>query len=411
MNITFFYPSIELGGAELLFARMAIYLSKENHLITVIDSEKKIIFDLCKDHNILRKTVGVNERVKVDKTYLVAFANNAFNLNNYLELTSDVKILFWNVHPLNVIISPSFIPRFILNGNSNLLKKLNSILFRSIYNNRRSFIDKALRKKSFLIMDGECCSAISNHYSLPIDTTKNVFLPVPINISSCERWEIKKVDINGPVNIFWYGRLCDFKIHSLVKVINEIKTSNIAFKLHIIGDGDKANVVIKKCLESKVDFNFYGRMNNSDALKLIASKAQCVFAMGTSALECASLGLPTILAPVSYKPIEKSVRYEWLYETKQYTLGRFIREEDRSGNVGLECIIKKMLADYEKISIASKQYVKSNHDISVIAEQLLKNLNSQLMTPSDLIIEDKGLIYKLYHILRHFILNFKKVSQ
>ena len=407
MNITFFYPSIELGGAELLFARMAIFLSTKGHEITVIDSNKKIMFNLCEGYNLLRKTIDSDERILVENTHLVVFANNTFNLNDYLDIAQNVSFLFWNVHPLNVILIPPLISGFLLKNEGVRLKWFNSFFFWVIYKKRREFIKKAIEKRAFFIMDGECCNAISNHYSLALDKNENVFLPVPITLAN-NKTTISEINKNTIINIFWYGRLCDFKYHALLRLVDELSECNFSFKLHIIGDGDKSDLVINKCTESNIDFKHYGTLENSVALQLIANTAQCVFAMGTSALECASLGIPTILAPVSYTPIKRKIKYEWLYETKQYTLGRFIQKEDYFGDVGFETILNKMLHDYQNIASASKDYVVSNHDISVIAQQLIGRLKCSNITKNDLVIENKGFIYHSYHFLKKMVYKFLK---
>lgn len=409
MNITFFYPSIELGGAELLFARMAIFLSTKGHKITIVDSNKRIILNLCEGHDLAGKIVGLNQRVSVKDTYLVAFANNTFNLNNYLDIGPGVKIMFWNVHPFNVILLPPLVSRFLLSGRGGRLKWFNSLFFRSIYNKRRDFIAKAVVNKSFFIMDGECCDTISEHYSLDFTKNVDVFLPVPIMLVHNKN-VINEVEIGTVINIFWYGRLCDFKFYGLMMLIDELKECDLLFKLHIIGDGDKSETVLKKCVETNIPFVHYGTLNNSDAIQLIATTAQCVFAMGTSALECASLGIPTILAPVSYSPIERKVKYEWLYETKKYTLGRFIKKEDYVGDVGFDVIINKMLHDYKNISTASKDYVNNNHNLSLIAQQLLEKLAQSQTTKEDLLNESENFIYRIHHFLKFILMPFKRVK-
>lgn len=408
MNITFFYPSVELGGAELLFARMAIFLSTKGHEITIIDSNKKVIFNLCDGYNLQRKFVDFNERVLVENTNLVVFANNTFNLVDYLDIAQDVKISFWNVHPYNVVLIPPLISGFLLKGRGERLRWFNSFFFMSIYKNRRAFIKKAINKKSFYIMDGESHTAISKHYNLSVHTNESLFLPVPIDIVNNNRM-IVDIKTNAVINIFWYGRLCDFKVYGVLRLIDDLKESKLLFKLHIIGDGDKADLVINRCTESKIAFKHYGVLENTAAIQLIASTAQCVFAMGTSALECASLGIPTILAPVSYTPIERKIKYEWLYETKQYTLGRFIQNRDYLGDVGFESIIKKMLYDYKYIAHASKEYVKSNHEINIVAQNLIDKLAQSQITKKDLIIEENGFIHNIYHSFRKINLKiFKK---
>ena len=40
-SFALFYPSQEIGGAELLFARLAAKLAERGHKVTIIDSEKK----------------------------------------------------------------------------------------------------------------------------------------------------------------------------------------------------------------------------------------------------------------------------------------------------------------------------------------------------------------------------------
>ena len=61
-------------------------------------------------------------------------------------------------------------------------------------------------------------------------------------------------------------------------------------------------VEVKKFCENLNNVNFLGTLRNNQ-LQSVLSQANIGFAMGTSALDIANLGIPTILLDFSYQPI------------------------------------------------------------------------------------------------------------
>lgn len=363
MKVVLIYLSKELGGAETLMIRLAEKFSEMKIDVTIIDSEKKIIHNRIKNKNI-KKIVYSGEKIFIDNSYLLFFANYIYNPGKYVDFGSNIKVLFWSVHPLNLIFPPPFFKKSLFKPPFLWLKILYILFFPLVYFAQRGIVSLALKKKSLVFMDDENADFPENFFQLDIDR-RYVSIPVSDEVT-VDSGKVLKVDC---LNVFWYGRLCDFKSFSLINIIEQLSALTTSSTIHIVGDGDMRDVIIRCCIDLGVDYVFYGNLENSAALQLIRDEADLVFAMGTAALESAKMQIPTLLVPISYQKIDEPMRLIWLFETTGYSLGGFW-SDDALGKP-LAAILAEYRSSPEFYASQCQIYVNQHHQIECSINQLL----------------------------------------
>lgn len=128
----------------------------------------------------------------------------------------------------------------------------------------------------------------------------------------------------------WLGRIDhDFKVRPLLRVIRDLsqhctKTGSKA-ELLIIGSGNAESLIHKEVSRHpQVLVNWLPRVPNDELETVLAQGTDILFAMGTSALEGARVGLPTVLVqPFGAMESEPHCPYRWIGTTKGHSLGEF----------------------------------------------------------------------------------------
>ena len=82
--------------------------------------------------------------------------------------------------------------------------------------------------------------------------------------------------------------------------------------------------------------------------------------MGTSALEGAKLGIPTILLDYSFHQIEKLYMFKPVFEHDGFSLGAKIHNSSFEDTCSLGDLLSKILSNYEEYSYKSYNYWKDN---------------------------------------------------
>ena len=130
--------------------------------------------------------------------------------------------------------------------------------------------------------------------------------------------------------------------------------------------------------------------------------------MGTSALLSASLGIPTILAPLVYTKKIISLRFDWIHNYDGYTLGEISDQNILTNPNDLNSLFQEAYDNYEALSFESSHYVRRHHDISSISSHLLSLLSSSSLkydNPLLTRLTQKSIFYKVYYYLHRLFSN------
>lgn len=163
------------------------------------------------------------------------------------------------------------------------------------------------------------------------------------------------------INIAWIGRVSTDKVYALYNVIDNLakyKTSKNKV-MHIIGDGlcyKKLKEYIKK-YNNHISFKLTGTIPNNELCDYLTKNVDLVFAMGLSAIEGASIKIPTAIVLLDTKPF-KTEDFFWLFDTKEYCVG-IAPEQKGDYNVKytkFKTIMDEIFEHGHKELIANKTY-------------------------------------------------------
>lgn len=136
------------------------------------------------------------------------------------------------------------------------------------------------------------------------------------------------------IHVVCLGRLGYEKIQGLYKVMELFAAYDSSKKrvLHVVGDGKyrrQAEQYSEK-FRNALTIRFTGTIPKNELDQYLLTHADVVFAMGISALEGAALHIPSVVIPVSTKPIKEDWFY-FLYETKDYCVGILPEQKEAFG--------------------------------------------------------------------------------
>jgi len=239
----------------------------------------------------------------------------SFNFINLAQLffPKNDHFLFWFLSPYNLPI---------LNLSNKLHLKLSNLKSIRKYYSGFSNYQKGLEKKSVYFMDSFCF----NVNGAPT-TNYEPYLPLYIDIAKSKYfYDVSK----GSCNIAWVGRIdLSTKYHCIVFLIEKFETlkKDDLYKdvtLSIIGDGSGSEKIKKLCQLSRYSKSIkisksieYNRLHT-----YLLDNFDLIFAHGTTCLESALLGIPTICLDSSLSKFRDDYKFKWLFQRDIYDIGR-----------------------------------------------------------------------------------------
>lgn len=107
--------------------------------------------------------------------------------------------------------------------------------------------------------------------------------------------------------------------------------------------------------------------------------------MGTSVLESAKFGIPSIVLDFDYKVINKKYKFRWLHETVNYDLGHLINKENLvNKNHELIDMTNEFINNSSVISEKSFNYYVTNHTLEYVSDNLKKQIEKSKLTITDI---------------------------
>lgn len=276
------------------------------------------------------------------------------------------KLIFYSVHP------ETFFRKFAL------VEKI----FR-IKDCLKKMVIKLRDCKSLLIMDGANLEPITKQ-GIHLTITENDYVPVPC-ITSLSLHRDRKCD-NTKTTITYLGRgNAEWKVYPVVKLLQDLNKLDVSkYKVSIITDKDELfeELIAKHVPNNKIYVEYIHGLMGEDLERFIFEKSDLHFAMGTSALEGAKIGIPTIRADISKVPIPQNYKYTWLCDTIAFSLGDEI--DLNTHNSGHD--LASMLQDiedynlYKDLSDKCYQYVMGKHSIKYNVDKILDTAQNTQMT-------------------------------
>lgn len=411
-KIVFCFPYKGVGGVSLLFLRISEFLVKkykdriEVFLVDYIDGY------MYKNRNFNLNTKFIeyhdHKDVLIPKNSIVIFQSmTPWSIFPSLVINDNSRIFFWTCHPYNLVPTMPGLRSLMYNSLFGGKVILNTLLY---YFKKKmiTMISICNENKAIAFMDTTTKTNTENYLGIRI--TNNLFLPIPVPKSNIRSQNSSK-EPKKAIRVAWLGRIVDFKFYVLkhtIITLNEIqKKIGLPIEFTIIGEGpylEDLILISKKLHNIKLVFIDSIKPNLLD--NYLFEEIDIITAMGTSALEGAKLGIPTILLDISYKPVPKTYTFQWIYEKKGYTLGEVITKNHCiDGADSLLYKFQELTENYNGVSEKTLKHFAKNHEISKVSEKMLDYIEHSSLTYNNFAktgLTKKSIVYNLFRNLKKY---------
>jgi len=309
------------------------------------------LFDLEKD-NIEELNLFI-KREDILITTFEFYIENIYKIKPY--------IFYWVVFP-----------RGKKNNNQKLLSKFFDLTLRVL-------IKKMNEKNGFYFMDSTCSKTYFAYYGMVFSEK---YLPIPIQLSDyrIEKYSIKYSQVqNRKVAVSYIGRAEAWKVNPLKKIITDLSSVasklNLSFTVHIITDNINEFVKLLSCESSlSIEIQFHSNLYGNSLADFLKNNIFINFAMGTSCLESAAVGVPSVLIDGCFTEYPVHYKYRWLFENEGYSIGNIIDEHSITNGHDLVGLFENIVVSeffFNEISKKCFQYAEINHNIVNVTDLFL----------------------------------------
>lgn len=411
-SLAFFFPYHVVSGCPVLFlnvARKMARLYPDEYKLFVVDyKDGYMAHNLTKEDNIsvIPFQDGKICEIKTDYVIMQAYLPEA--IRPEFKPDKDTKVLMWVLYPWNFypIVFPFNFFRVFIEGHEDIYSKILRTLYKGEIKKSRAFLDHLLQTGSVAFMDLPTLETTKRALSLEkIDSP--LMIPIASSDPTGERYT--KAYDGESIHLGWVGRLCDFKIHILNCAMRQARKYADANQqrviFHVVGNGELEHLLYKEESEFfKVDW--VGSVRKEELDRYMMENFDINFAMGTSVIESAKLGIPTVKCDISYLPVSDDYVFRWFHETKDYDVGHRITEADlEAGNESFAGIINEYIMRREELGRQDYAFYENNFSLTVVSKKLHKQLQAISSSwggiPEELI--KRGFIRQVYYKRRYGI--------
>jgi len=387
MRIVFNYPSVNIGGAQLLFARICKFFAEKNISVAIISNRECFLSKFLVESNVNFELIDSLSNNLLDKDdVLVLSLAQVYMYEKVTNLGAQTRVVFWDLHEHNIIQWMSFFPVYKRNSDSKF-SKLFKLFEQKRINKNRSFFYTAHSHKALAFMCKKNFKTNNDFFDLQLDP---VYVPIPIN--NTRRAQRLSVDstrnYDKEINIGWMSRLASDKVRILVTLIKDLEQykqaigNNCQIRLHVIGDGPASNLVSSS---GSIQILCKGRIDGIELDEYMDENIDIGFSMGTSAFEFASRGIPAVFVPnttATRQVLSQHRKYLWIFDVEGYDIAAEGYYKGKALNVA--SILDKFKREPVKLSELSIQHLESNHSLEAVGDRLLGFISNSHLTGSDM---------------------------
>lgn len=403
----FFFPFHSVGGVSILFLRLANFISSTFNVETyIVDYPDGYMAKSPRHSKVHLIPYAAEESVTIpNNSILVLQSDLPWGLPKNLLTNQNTTVFFWNCYPFNFIpVLPGRLKDW--TSSSLLLTKLilNTLLLPSKHKCAK-LVQLAVRHNALAFMDHPNFEVTTQCLGVQIKTP--FFLPIMILDPLKEKkWRADQEHLTA----VWLGRIADFKIFSLLRVAQDLKTTaevhkkNVLF--YIIGSGDREHILKSQISEGEYfKIVLIPHLSPDDLDPFLIEKADILFAMGTSALEGAKLGIPTILMNFSYSPISNRYKYNHFFETENYSLGDLISRKHEIHGYTMDQILEQLKGSQKELGQKSYSTFSAHHSLQKGIELFFESTQRSSLTYHELMANSfirKPAFYVLWRLFKDF---------
>jgi hypothetical protein len=383
-KLIFCFPYRGAGGVNMMFMRLASYLADRGLDAALIDYEDgDMAINKRSDVELIPyyddQTVFVPENA-----VLILQSLTPWSLYASLDIPKTTRLFFITTLPANFYpVLPGRFRNAMLQGGK-VASFFWFTLLTNEYKKAKNFLHLIERKDANVFLDGDIVCNLSRSFN--IDLTENTVMPLFSDAVSSNVF-VKSRKHNHMV-LGWLGRIADFKINILNKVMKDAfsyaDTYRELLEFHVIGDGE----YVSELFDLQSDYFKVVKIPYVKPSELNTALMQCdiLFAMGTSALESAKLGTPTVRLDYSYDVIPEEYRYKFFHEIENYSMGDNIESACfKNGSHTFEDICQYYLQNRVALSEQVFEHYEKHHSIERATAILLNKLKSSQLYWSEML--------------------------
>ena len=407
-KLFFCFPYRGVGGVPLLFLRIAEELSARSKAETYL-------VDYSDGFMAKHRKEGLSHFIEYREDIVVRIPNDAvavfqsmtpWSIFPALKLSPQTRVLFWNCHPFNLVPTLPGLRRQMQNSTTFGNIVLATVL-RSYRNKMLRMVRLILSSRALVFMDQGNVTTTERYLGIAIPDP--VYLPIPAQTPvRFKTTPVRNFQLEG-LRVAWIGRVVDFKYHILKKALEELNRLQpelvLRIEVTIVGSGDYVKKLHNDVLKmNSIGVQFIDNIAPHLLDDFLLDEVDILMAMGTSALEGAKLGTPTLLLDVAYGKVPSGYLFQWLHERKGFSLGDVLGTEHITpSNDSLADRLGEALVDYMGVSARAAEHFKNFHALPTVAEKFIKFARETTCTYGDLAAEklvERGLIYSIFNKLR-----------
>ncbi|APE03255.1 hypothetical protein BM526_16170 [Alteromonas mediterranea] len=387
MRVVFYYPSMIIGGAELLFYRTACELHKLGMNIAYVDYHDGYIAKKLNDENSGIDTISIDKepRKSLESQDVVILPANFARVLDTLDFCSaNCRLLFWVIHPENLVPKlPSQIP---LPEKSLSYRLLSFFLLRTERKNITSLLNICDEYNGIYYMDGAC---YRQHKSVLGNINSPKILPLFVPSKGIISAKFNRSSVSGKkLRVAWLGRIDKsfkhFILERLIRDLNELGLYE-TLELCIIGQGDGIEYIKKVVAEcTEVDVRFVSHVEPNLLQDYLFQNVDLLCAMGTSALEGAKAGIPVVCLDASYQPVDFEYKYRLIYQGEGLSLGYIINQNwfPDENKLSIKEILLHVRENFRLHAQKSLKFYQEGYEPSNVIKELKKAVEATNLKPT-----------------------------
>ncbi|OAA26749.1 hypothetical protein AT15_06275 [Kosmotoga arenicorallina S304] len=380
--IVLFNLNSYLGGGEVLLVRLAEEFAKKDVEFCIVSSfDDGYINDEAKKYGfyVIRWPIpndSVLYMTKNEKRKVIDFFAKKFHNNAKLEIFTfcfrdiyNAYVVFSNLNSIRATYSTGiFHPRDTHYLASYSLRK------KRIIGINRKLLEIYVNYQSVSFMNEMNLQASLKNF----DNSSYKIIPLPIPEHN-EQSKKKAILSNRVIRIVWVGRFVDFKLSSIIMIIDFVRR-NPGYHLTLIGYGPCEKRIRRYIRKNSVpNVDFAGKVHPDELDKKLLNY-DIGYCMGTSILETAKLGIPTVIAamlPKNYYKKNQGVCLGIFGKDSGFNLGE-LDIDDKSHLSSIDDCIKDIVENYAEYSSLTLSHVH-RFEMGEITEEYLNLIKSSTL--------------------------------
>ncbi len=387
-KVYFYFPYQEESGVPMLFSRVAKWVAAhygEKYEVYVVDyADGAMARNLMPEDGVRVKEFKDGEDCLIEDDAIIVMQSNnpKINWEKELKLSPKTKVFWWTLHIR--CLAPSLLPRPFggILFNHHWMYKIASIFYWRFMHDFANLVDEMMDQGALHFMDEPNWKEAKKH--LPIKHKGcDHYLPVP---AGDYHGELKTNPCLNPIKLCWLGRVELEKLPILEYTLKMASEYALKHKhkveFIILGYGADADYIDNLPIENEWFIKHKIQpIKAADINSFLLDNVDAMFALATSSLEAAKLGIPTVMLDSSYKPITEDYIYKFVTERTGCELTHVVSETDfLKGNDSFEKIMDGIINHYDEVGKACRDYFVKNHSLSNVGEQLVELLDKSSFT-------------------------------